>query len=249
VHARFYAPDADGPGALVDLPEDEAAHLTRVLRLQAGDRVRVFNGRGAEFEATVERATRGEVAVRTGPAHAAAPEARVAITFVPAVLKGDKMDDVVRDAVMLGVTAIQPLLTARTEVAAASLSRAQRVERWRRIAIASAKQSGRAVVPDVRQPITVDEVLSAISALTLPVPAVLLCEPGAVADAVRLSDLDGSRPLEASVIVGPEGGWTPEEIARAAVACRPVVLGGRTLRADAVPIVALAALFAVWKEF
>src|SRR5207248_10280731 len=80
------------------------------------------------------------------------PEATVRLTLVQAVLKGDKMDEIVRDGVMLGVSAIQPLVTKRTEVTVAALLRAARVDRWRRIALASVKQSRRAVVPEVRTP-------------------------------------------------------------------------------------------------
>src|SRR2546426_11773221 len=108
VNARFYVPDAHAPGDLVALPDEEADHLTRVLRLKAGDAVRVFNGRGHEFDAVVDQAGKSGVHVRVGRAAQPAPEPRVAITLAQAVLKGDKMDDVVRDATMLGVAEIQP---------------------------------------------------------------------------------------------------------------------------------------------
>ncbi len=118
MNARFHAPDAKTPGEVVPLPDDEAEHLTRVLRLKPGDAVRVFNGRGGEFDAVVEQAGKNGVLVRVGNAQRPAPEARVAITLAQAVLKGDKMDDVVRDAVMLGVAAIQPIVTEHAEVTA-----------------------------------------------------------------------------------------------------------------------------------
>src|SRR5262245_57627751 len=107
--ARFLAPDARATGALVALPADESAHLTRVLRLRSGDAVRVFDGRGREFDAVVEQAGKSGVHVRLGAAREAAAERRVAVTLAQAVLKGDKMDDVVRDAAMIGVSAVQPL--------------------------------------------------------------------------------------------------------------------------------------------
>ena len=123
MHARFYAPDAHAPGDVIALPEDEAEHLARVLRLKAGDALRVFNGRGHEFDATVESEGKGGVRVRLGGATQPAPEPRVAVTLAQAVLKGDKMDDIVRDSTMLGVAAIQPIITARAEVTRASLIR------------------------------------------------------------------------------------------------------------------------------
>src|SRR5437667_1200103 len=84
VNARFYAPDAHAPGDLVALPDEEAEHLTRVLRLKAGDAIRVFNGRGNEFDAVVDHAGKRGVHVRLGSAAQAAPEPRVAITLAQA---------------------------------------------------------------------------------------------------------------------------------------------------------------------
>jgi len=249
VNARFYVPDAKSAGDLAALPEDEAQHLTRVLRLKAGDSVRVFNGRGREFNAVVERAAKGGVRVRVGTRREPAPEPRVAVTLAQAVLKGDKMDDVVRDAVMMGVTTIQPIVTTRTEVSLATLQRGRRRERWERIAISSAKQCGRAVVPAILNPKSLEPAGHALPAMRLSAPVLMLVEPGAMSDGVALGDLDLAAPETATVIVGPEGGWTPEELAAALTSCRLITLGGRTLRADAMAVVALAALFARWREF
>ena len=248
MNARFHAPDANAEGDLLALPPDEARHLARVLRLKTGDRIRIFNGRGAEFEGVVERVARNGVHVRTGARCDAAVEARVAITLALAVLKGDKMDDVVRDAVMLGAAGIQPLITTRTEVTAPALARGNRIGRWERIAVSSAKQCGRAVVPTVASPISFDEIPNAFSDLRLPRPAILLTEPGASSNAVSVRDLQMAAPEKATILIGPEGGWTPQEVAWASATCTLVTLGGLTLRADAVPTVALTALFTKWGE-
>jgi 16S rRNA (uracil1498-N3)-methyltransferase len=253
VNARFHAPAAEAPGDHVTLLPEEAAHLTRVLRLGVGAAVRVFNGRGAEFHGTVANVTKQSVDIVVGEPCAPVPERRTRIALAAAVLKGEKMDDVVRDAVMMGVAIIQPLVTARTEVPIATLSRAQRRERWARVAIASVKQCGRAVLPAVLEPL---EFNSWLTRADVPgeglSPAggrpLFLVEPGASAEVSALADLDGEAPLAATVVVGPEGGWTPEEIARASATCRPVTLRTATLRADAMPIVALAGLLAHWRE-
>jgi 16S rRNA (uracil1498-N3)-methyltransferase len=239
VTARFYAPDAHSAGDVLALPDDEAQHLTRVLRLKMGDAVRVFNGRGGEFEAVIDSAGRNGVEVRVGAAHEAAREARVALTLAQAVLKGDKMDDVVRDAVMIGVAAIQPIVTTRTEVTRAALQKGRRTERWERVAISSAKQCGRAVVPTILEPQPFEAIANAL----------MLVEPGASVKALALADLDPTPPREATLMIGPEGGWTPEEIQAAAGSCRLLTLGGRTIRADAMAAVAISALFARWGEF
>lgn len=224
------------------LPDEEATHLTRVLRLAAGAALRVFDGRGGEWMAVVEQVDKHAVVVRRGAAVTPAPESRLALTLVAAVLKGDKMDDVVRDAVMLGVAAIQPMIAARSEVPAAVLARRERVARWQRIAVASAKQCGRAVVPEVRP------VLAFADALAATANPVMLVEPDrAPAAETTLAALTPA-PL-AGLLIGPEGGWTDEELRGGTDAGATLLtLGGATLRADAVPLVALTALRVRWGD-
>src|SRR5687768_8682609 len=117
----------------VTLPRDEAEHLTRVLRIGVGDTVSVFDGRGHEFLARVVGADRRDVRVQLLSRVEPPAESAVHLTLAQAVLKGDKMDDVVRDAVMLGVAAIQPIVTRRSEATVAALMRGARLDRWRRI--------------------------------------------------------------------------------------------------------------------
>jgi 16S rRNA (uracil1498-N3)-methyltransferase len=249
VNARFFVPGTYGAGDRIELPADEAQHLTRVLRLRDGDPVRVFDGRGREFAATIATVARSRATVVVGASHPPIAEAHVAITLAQAVLKGDKMDDAIRDGVMIGAAAIQPIVSARTEVTLAMLERGQRRERWGRVAVASVKQCGRAVVPAILAPLTLDDLLDALGQLTLPQPAIMLVEPSAADGVQALADLDPAPPREATVIIGPEGGWTPQEVERAAAVCRLVKLGGRTLRADAMAVVAMAALFTRWGEY
>ena len=248
MHARFHVPDAERAGDIVDLPHEEAQHLVRVLRLKAGVAVRVFNGRGGEFDAVVETVSKTGARVRVGVERSARSETRVAVTLAQAILKGDKMDDVVRDAVMMGVAVIQPLVTTRSEVTLASLRRGNRRERWQRIAVSSAKQCGRAVVPMVLDPRTFDEVLAWLDDTGAPGQGLMLVEPSAAADVVSLGELDGKSPRTSTILVGPEGGWTPDEITRGASACQCVTLGNRTLRADAMALVAVTALLTHWRE-
>lgn len=247
VHARFYAPDAQEPGQTVSLPADEREHLTRVLRLGRGAAVRVFNGRGDEFLAHVSRATRQDVAVTLDAHTDAGREPRVRITLLQSVLKADAMDTVVRDAVMIGVAAIQPVVTARSETTIAALERARRQDRWTRIAVASAKQCGRATVPPVHAPRSFAGALARIGP-DFPAPALMLVEPGASPQAVPLHDLAASQPAQAAIVIGPEGGWTQDEIASAASCVQLVTLQLPTLRASVMALVALTALLATWGE-
>jgi 16S rRNA (uracil1498-N3)-methyltransferase len=249
VNPRFFAPEAQTSGDLVTLPEEEAEHLRRVLRLSAGAVVRVFNGSGDEFESVVESVAKNVVQVRLGSSRDPAPEAGLQITLAQAVLKGDKMDDVVRDAVMVGAAAIRPVLTARTETTVAILEKSHRCDRWERIAISAAKQCGRAVVPPILEPVTFEALMQILLDRWLAGPAIMLVEPGAAPTAVPFSELDVETPKSATAVVGPEGGWAPEEIEAASAVCRLVTMGGRTLRADAMGLVAIAAAFSRWREF
>lgn len=259
---RFFAPSFDPGDETVALPRDEAEHLTRVLRIGVGDMVSVFDGRGHEFLARVVSGVHRDVRVQLLSRIEPARESSVSITLAQAVLKHDKMDDVVRDAVMLGVSAIQPLVTKRTETTAAALVRGARVDRWRRVALASAKQSRRAVLPEIRTPLTIE------SYLTDPAPSLrlMLVEPmigSGPSTALRaggwgesgedvepLSVLRGvPAPADVSLLVGPEGGWEESEVALAkAASVRLVSLGHRTLRADAVPVAALSVLHFLWEQ-
>jgi 16S rRNA (uracil1498-N3)-methyltransferase len=176
-------------------------------------------------------------------------EASVALTLAQAVLKAEKMDDIVRDAVMLGVAAIQPIVTKRSETTVATLVKSARVDRWRRVALASVKQSRRATLPDVRMPLTLETFLDEPPAAL----RVMLVEPEATGDPDEIDTLSALQrepvPADATLFVGPEGGWTQSEWAAArSRGVRLVTLGHRTLRADAVPVAAISVLQFLWGD-
>lgn len=258
---RFHAPGLDPSRGDATIEEDEARHLTRVLRIGAAAEVAVFDGRGLEYRARVLTTGKDSVRVELIERLPAAPEARVALTLVQAVLKGERMDDVVRDATMMGVSAIVPVISSHVAVKTAVFQTGRPAARWRRVVLASAKQSRRATLPDVHEPCPFAEWLA--------IPAsgerLLLVEPvhESAAHAINVAQaadesqapnvvdryapaslrawLGRPAPASASVIVGPEGGWSREEVESAiAAGCTPVTLGGLTLRADAVPIAAIA---------
>jgi 16S rRNA (uracil1498-N3)-methyltransferase len=238
---RFYAPDAGDTGPTVRLSADEAHHLTRVLRFGVGDVVSVFDGAGREWSARVASTSRGATTVELGARTTPAAEPPVRVTLAIGLLKGDQMDTVVRDATMLGAAAIVPMTSTHVAVHGRARQSASAIERWQRVAVASAKQCGRAVVPAISPVGAFDEVLRQRKTDVL-----LMCvEPARAAGAAAAAA--GSPPTDALALIGPEGGWADREISEAVYAgARLMHLGPRTLRAETAPTVALSALWSVW---
>ena len=241
---RFYAPDLDPDLASVMLPADEARHLTRVLRLGAGAEVAIFDGRGAEYRAVVEAAVRETAALRILQRIPAAAAPAVSVRVVLAVLKGDAMDNAVRDATMMGAVRIEPVLTAHTDVKPSFARRPETLSRWQRVAMASVKQSRRATLPIISETQNFDRWLAAAPIKEL---RLMFVEPSAPAATVSLrAVLTARAPAAVTILLGPEGGWAAEELeAGRAAGCEMVTLGPLTLRAEAMPVAAMAAIEAL----
>lgn len=230
---RFFAP----PGAfnlskkVVTLTADEARHLREVLRLKPGDEVSVFDGAGKEYRARVVQARRELAELELGEEIATArPESPLRITLAVALLKGEKFDLVVQKATELGVIKIVPLMTRYADIKLRDESDAtKRVARWQRIALEAAKQSGRAVVPEVENPSRFESVLTNPWCL-------LFSERGG--NGLTRMDAD-----TVTAIIGSEGGWSDEELDQAnSAGAQIVTLGGRILRAETAAITAAALL-------
>ena len=163
----------------------------------------------------------------------------IVLTLAVGVQK--EMDTIVREATALGVSAIVPLGTSHVALPARARGSAAAVARWARVAVASAKQCGRATVPEIRAVASLEVVLQAWR----DGPIVMCVEPGR--DRSPLEGGAGPRPSRALVLVGPEGGWTDAEVTRVLHAGgRLMHLGPRTLRADLAPTVLLSALWTSW---
>jgi 16S rRNA (uracil1498-N3)-methyltransferase len=231
---RFFAP----PSAFnfskqsVTLTADEARHLREVLRLKPGDPVSVFDGEGKEFRARVAQARREFAELDLDEEiEAARPESPLQITLAVALLKGEKFDLVVQKATELGVTKIVPLITRFADIKLRDESDAsKRVARWQRIALEAAKQSGRAVVPQIEKVSPFESVLSSSN------PCLLFSER----EGRGLTQIDTDR---ITAIIGSEGGWSDEELEQASAAGAQIVtLGGRILRAETAAITVAALL-------
>jgi 16S rRNA (uracil1498-N3)-methyltransferase len=234
---RVHAPMAAPP--LATLSDAEAHHVTRVLRLGVGASVVVFDGRGREWSGRIASIAGKGVAVDLIEARVPVAEPAVNVTLAIGLLKGDGVDAAVRDATMMGAAALVPFVSAHVAVSGRA-QRARSLGRWERIAVAAAKQSHRAVVPECRPVARLEDLLGETT-----VDLKLACVEPAHGHAEPVTDLP--RPKQALVLIGPEGGWAESELnlARSAGA-RFIDLGPRTLRAETVPLAVLSALWTHW---
>jgi 16S rRNA (uracil1498-N3)-methyltransferase len=145
---RCYAPDAAGADGTIVLPPAEGHHLTRALRLGPGASIRVFDGLGREWNATLAIDGRRVTAIRRDPVTPCA-EPPVRVTVALALTKADRMDAAIRDATVLGAAAIAPIVSTHVALPAEARRAAGAADRWHRVAVAAAKQCGRAVVPPI----------------------------------------------------------------------------------------------------
>jgi 16S rRNA (uracil1498-N3)-methyltransferase len=238
---RFHVPGA-APGARLALPEHSAHHAREVLRLRSGAAVRVFDGQGAEFEARLDEVSRRSVSARLGTAITPRGESPLRVVLAVSPLKGDRMELVVQKATELGVAAIWPVVTFRTDAAARPALQGSRGERWERVASGAAEQCGRAVVPEVAPTTTLDGLFErAFDGQRV----VLLETPGH--RPLASLEIDPARPL--LLLVGPAGGFEPFEAdALRAAGFSPASLGPRILRAETAAVAAVAIAGALWGD-
>ena len=234
---RFHIRPEAVQGDRVTFDAEETRHLARVLRLRSGSLVQTVDGRGHELTVRLTR-----IAARTAEGDVVsravrATESPLPLTLAQAMPKGDKLEAIIRMATELGVGAVIPLLSERTIARPDPPQPSNRLARWRRVAKEAAKQSGRGVIPEVRAPMALDDWLAEQRS-----PGLLLClweEERAPLAAV----LPDRSPPRATVVVGPEGGLSPEEVQRLKAAGAVVAgLGPRILRAETAGPVALALL-------
>ena len=231
---RFHALPSAFNDQTVTLWMDEARHLRDVLRLKAGDEVYVFDGRGREFRCRIDSVSRHAAQLHIeAEVEPAKPESHLQLYLCVALLKGEKFDLVVQKATELGVSKVTPLITRYADIHLRDESdAAKRISRWQRIALEAAKQSGRALVPEITAPVAFDSV--AVEGL-----GVMFSERGGEA----LESLAKHTPTAVTALVGSEGGWSEEELESAqARNFHVITLGGRILRAETAAITVTALL-------
>jgi 16S rRNA (uracil1498-N3)-methyltransferase len=236
---RFFltAPILVDGAAPLPLSDTDAHHAIDVLRLRVGELVDVVEPDARVLSVRVTQATHGIVSAEVVREIELASQPRV--TLFQGVAKGDKMDDIVRQAVEVGAEAIVPVLTARSIVQLDERKRAQKGERWRRVAEAAAKQAKRSSIPAVADPLRLRDALPLLGDFD---GAVVLWEEatgeGLSAAVVRCA---GEPDPRIALIVGPEGGLAAEEVAALeALGATAATLGPNILRTETAAVVALA---------
>ena len=239
---RFYVPSEAFYGDCAIIKGDQAHHLVSVLRKKPGDEIVLFDGKGTECLARVVRIEHDAVMAKIERTEALQRRGRPGIALYIAFPKGRKFDAIVEAATELGADSITPLLTERTVVAFAEADIPGKLERWRRISIAAAKQCRRSTLPSLNWPVRFVDVAAnpspargffAIFACfdrdSLPIQSVLQEAPHGV--------------REIRIFIGPEGGFTPEETAAAkSGGFRLASLGENTLRTEIAAIAALSVI-------
>lgn len=228
-------------GQRITLPEDSSLHLLRVLRLEPGDAVTLFNGDGHDYTARLlTAAKRGAEAEITGR-EPVPRESPLRITLVQGVARGEKMDLVLQKATELGVDAFTPVVTERTEVKLDAERAEKRMAHWRGVVAAACEQSGRAVLPRLSQPAALSAYAGAETA-----DIKLVLDPKGD---VGLAGLSPQAGQSIALVVGPEGGLSERDLATLrAAGFRGLRLGPRILRTETAGLAAVAALQALYGD-
>jgi 16S rRNA (uracil1498-N3)-methyltransferase len=230
--ARIYTANELITGSIVELDGSAARHINQVLRKRVGDTLVLLDGRGSEFAATIRGVDKKGVHVNVGEQTTTTTESDLQLSLWHGLCRGGRMDSVIQKATELGVTSIQPILTARGVVKFDQSKAPKRVQHWQTVAISACEQSGRNQLPEIHTPLKLTEALVCLDDGCC---AILLHPDGhAKLDSV----VTAGKPT--IVLTGPEGGFTEDEVRAATEAgFTSVALGSRIMRTETAPIVAL----------
>ena len=241
---RFYCPFPLSPGTIVALPESVAHHAVRVLRLKAGNKLVLFDGSGGEYAAKLIAVEKGLATASLGKKNPQNRESSLQVTLVQALQSGDKMDMTVQKAVELGVSSIAPVI-CRYSTKKTDRERAQkRLLHWQRIAIAACEQCGRNKIPAILPIMPLTEWLQTVNEKKI---CRLMLNPQEGISFFEASPFSPISPVE--LLVGSEGGLSPEEISMAKDAgFISISLGSRILRTETAGLAALAIIQYLWGD-
>ncbi|MEI7841490.1 MAG: 16S rRNA (uracil(1498)-N(3))-methyltransferase [Gallionellaceae bacterium] len=240
---RFYCPAPLPLSTNFELPAQAAHHASRVLRMRLGDAVQIFDGIGNALDATINEISGKRVILGNLQTCMVQPEAGLRIVLAQAMCSSDKMDWIVQKATELGVSEILPVQAQRS-VAKLSGTRAEkRTEHWRSVAISACEQCGRNTLPLIHAPQELESWLMSMRAAS---SAKFILLPGG-ATQLRTQ----TKPtLSVTLLIGPEGGFTPDEANVAQqMDFSPILLGPRVLRTETAALAAVSAVQTLWGDF
>lgn len=227
---RVFIPGADLTAPQLSVAGPDFHHLAHVLRIKPGDAITVLDNRGMARGGVVTSVRKSALELQLGELVALPPEPMLKVTIAQALGKGDKFEQVIQHGTEIGAHAFIPLITTRTIVKIDKNSADEKLERWQRVAKGAAEQCGRGRIPQVMPPASLAQVLNRLDEY----------------DAAYLAHVDGepvpvARGLHSVLIlVGPEGGFAPEEVVEAVeVGARSVSLGPYVLRTETAALAAL----------
>jgi 16S rRNA (uracil1498-N3)-methyltransferase len=245
---RVFVETALTPGSSVELPPETASHLARVLRARSGDQLILFNGDGREFSGSIESVRGSRVAAFVGDARTVDRESPLAITLIQCVPRGDRMDFIVQKATELGVARIVPVLSQRSVVRLDSAQAQSKANHWRAVTVSACEQCGRNRLPILE---TAQPLLNFLGNTPPGAGPRLVFEPesapqphSAADQAAPGAPLNGGwtkvSAADAHIAVGPEGGFTPDELeAFRVTGYSKAALGPRVLRTETAAIAAV----------
>lgn len=227
-------------GELAELEESASHHLSKVLRMQAGRELILFNGQGGEFAATIHEISKKHVTVSVAAHTADNRESPLVLELAIGISRGERFEWVLQKATELGVTKITPLITERTEVKVGGERQEKMLDRWQQILVSACEQCQRNLLPELSAPIQISDWLNTVNSefrfvlhhrdsKTLPTD---------------------QKPKSASLLIGPEGGLSESEIALAlAKNFNALTLGPRVLRTETAPVAAISLVQYLWGDF
>lgn len=244
MHRFYISPEDWSPGALA-LTGSEAHHARDVLRMRIGEKLVIFNGRGREITAEVVDLGNDEIGLRKLH-EAETPPLQCRIILGQAIPKGKNMDFIVQKAVEIGAAEIVPIISDRTVVQVGAQSAVQKQSKWKQIAVEAAKQCGQNWLPHVHAPRKLAEVFPSVTGESFDLQLIGSLQPGARHLKKVLADYSSERqhrPRTVLMLVGPEGDFTPAELALAhRHGCQPITLGPIVLRVETAAIYCLSVL-------
>ena len=238
---NIYTSSPLGAEQIVELDDNAVRHLAQSLRVKTGFNIQLFNGDGAFYPAVLTEVSKKKIIAETGLPVQCHADSKLHTHIGQVISRGDRMDYAIQKATELGVSEITPLFSERCEVKLNQERQKKRLDHWQHIAISAAEQCGRASIPVIHPVQPLDQWVEGKQDNSL---ALVLHHR----DTQNLNEL--SPPNRVSLLIGPEGGLSADEIARAQDAgFLSCTFGPRVFRTETAPVAAMSVLQWLWGDF